>query len=54
MQVWVKLANLWKGDTSVNNYFNKVKTLVATMGTIGELLKDPEVVAYLLASLDSD
>jgi hypothetical protein len=54
MQVRVQLANLQKGDTSVTDYFNKVKTLVATMAAIGEPLKDPEVVAYLLAGLDSD
>jgi hypothetical protein len=43
-----------KGDASVTDYFNKVKTLMATMAAIGESLKDVEAVAYLLASLDSD
>jgi hypothetical protein len=39
---------------SVTDYFNKVKTVVATIVAIGEPLKDPEAMAYLLASLDSD
>jgi hypothetical protein len=52
--VRVQLANLQKGDTSVTDNFNKVKTLMATMAAIGEPLKDAEAVAYLLADLDSD
>jgi hypothetical protein len=47
----VQLGNLQNGDTSITDYFNKVKTLLATMVAIGEPLKDLEVVAYLLPVL---
>jgi hypothetical protein len=49
-----QLANLQKGDASVTDNFNKMKTLMATMAANGEPLKDAEAVAYLLVDIDSD
>jgi len=54
MHVHFQLATLKKGNSSVTDYFHKLKTLSNTLATCGQPLNDFEVVSFLLASLGSE
>jgi len=54
MQVHFQLATLKKGNSSVTDYFHKLKTLSDTLATCGQPLNDFEAVSFLLASLGSE
>jgi hypothetical protein len=54
MQVHFQLATLKKGNSSVTNYFHKLKTLSDTLAACGQPLNDFEVVSFLLAGLGSE
>jgi hypothetical protein len=54
VQIRVELATTKKCDLSTDDYFRKIKSLASEMAAIDAPLRDDEVVAYLLASLDVD
>lgn len=54
MQIRVQLANIKKNDSSMSEYFNKVKKLANTLASIGHHLQDEEVTTYMLAGLGPD
>jgi hypothetical protein len=43
-----------KLESSMHNYYNKVKTLSDTLTSIGQPLRDAEFTEYVLAGLDGD
>jgi len=51
MQVHFQLATLKKGNSSVTDYFHKMKTLIDTLAAYGQPLNDFETVSFLLAGL---
>jgi hypothetical protein len=51
MNTWVQLATLKKGGLSATEYFNKGKAQADTLASIGEPLKDEELITYLLAGI---
>jgi hypothetical protein len=53
MQVHFQLATLKKGNSSVTDYFHKLKTLSDTFAACGQPLNDFEAVSFLLAGLGS-
>ncbi|KAF5475573.1 hypothetical protein F2P56_007367 [Juglans regia] len=54
MQTQYQLATLKKGSESISSYFNKARTLAASMGAAGQPLSDSEFTVYLLAGLGTD
>jgi hypothetical protein len=54
MQVHYQLATSKNGNSSIADYFQKMKLLSDTMATIGQPLKDFETVLYILAGLGSE
>jgi hypothetical protein len=54
MQVHFQLATLKKGNSSITNYFHKLKTPNDTLAACGQLLNDFEAVSFLLARLGFD
>ncbi|KAJ0981423.1 hypothetical protein J5N97_009678 [Dioscorea zingiberensis] len=54
MQIRMQLANVKKGDLSITDYFNRVKSLADTLSSIGLPLRDDEVVSYMLAGLGEE
>jgi hypothetical protein len=51
MQVHLQLTTLKKGNTSVTDYFHKMKTLDDTLVACGQPLNDFETVSFLLIGL---
>jgi hypothetical protein len=49
-----QLSECKKLDSSVHDYYNKVKTLSDMLKSIGQPLRDAEFTEYVLAGLDSD
>jgi len=54
MQVHFQLATLKKGNSSVTDYFYKLKTLSDTLAACGQPLNDFEAVSFLMAGLGSE
>jgi hypothetical protein len=54
MQVHYQLATSKKDNSSVTDYFQKMKLLSDTMAAIGHPLNDFETVSYILAGLGSE
>lgn len=54
MQIHVQLANIKKRDSSIADYFIKVKNIADTLATAGKQLQDEEIISYLLAGLNAD
>jgi hypothetical protein len=52
-QIHVELATTKKRDLSVADYFRKIKNLATDLAATDTPLNDDEVIAYLLAGLDS-
>ncbi|KAJ0975730.1 hypothetical protein J5N97_017695 [Dioscorea zingiberensis] len=50
----MQLANIKKGDLSITDYFNRVKSLADTLSSIGLPLKDDEVLSYMLVGLGKE
>ncbi|KAK1664956.1 hypothetical protein QYE76_053115 [Lolium multiflorum] len=48
------MAELKKGNKTVNTYFHELKALSDSLTSIGELLRDAEFVSYILAGLDEE
>ena len=48
------LATAQKGASSMQDYFNKMKSLSNDMAAAGKRLEDEELASYILAGLDSD
>lgn len=46
------LATISKGNSTINEYFVKMKGLVYDMASAGRKLEDEELVSYILTSLD--
>lgn len=46
--------NLKKKDLSATDYFRQMKNLVDTQSAIGTLLRQDEVVSYILVGLGSE
>jgi hypothetical protein len=54
MQVHFQLATLKKGNSSVTDYFHKLKNLSDTLAACGQPLNDFEAVSFLLSGLGSE
>lgn len=54
MQIRLQLSTTQKKELSMLDYFNKMKSLENTLTTIGQPLRDEEVITYILAGLDSN
>jgi hypothetical protein len=54
MQVHFQLATLKKGNSSITDYFHKLKIVNDTLAACGQPLNDFEVVSFLLAGLGSE
>ncbi|CAA0836591.1 Unknown protein [Striga hermonthica] len=48
----IALTTTKKGDMSMSEYFNKMKTLTSDMAAAGKPLDEEEIVSYILAGLD--
>jgi hypothetical protein len=48
------MAELKKGNKTVNSYFHHMKALSDSLTSIGEPLRDAEFVSYILAGLDEE
>jgi len=48
------LSTAQKGTSSMQDYFNKMKSLSDDMAAAGKRLEDEELASYILAGLDSD
>jgi hypothetical protein len=46
------LANTKKGNTSMAEYFTKMRALADEMNAAGQKLEDEELIEYILAGLD--
>nr|XP_051211614.1 uncharacterized protein LOC127329110 [Lolium perenne] len=49
-----EMAELKKGNKTVNTYFHQMKALSDSLTSIGEPLRDAEFVSYILAGLDEE
>jgi hypothetical protein len=49
-----EMAELKKGNKTVNAYFHQMKVLSDSFTSIGEPLRDAEFVSYILAGLDEE
>ncbi|KAF5463307.1 hypothetical protein F2P56_019229 [Juglans regia] len=54
MHTHFQLATLKKGSESITEYYNKAKSLAATLGAASHTPSDQEFTIYLLAGLGSD
>lgn len=54
MNVRMQLANLKNNDQSTTEYINKGKRLADTLASIGQPLRDEEVISYLLYGLGEE
>jgi hypothetical protein len=54
VNIWLALGNTRKGDSSVTEYFGKMKALGDEMATIGHPLEDEELVQYIITDLDEE
>lgn len=52
-QIRFQLTNLSKGDQTIADYFGKVRYLVDSLATTGNILSDKKIVTYLLNELGS-
>ena len=48
------LATAQKGSSTIDDYFNKMKSLANDMVAVGKCLEDEEIISYVLAGLDMD
>jgi len=53
MQIYFQLATVKKGNTSITEYFQTIKTLSDTLAAAGQPLNDFESVSFLLKGLGS-
>jgi len=53
MQIYFQLATIKKGNNSITEYFQTIKTLSDTLATAGQPLNDFESVSFLLKGLES-
>jgi hypothetical protein len=49
-----KMAELKKRDMTVNVYFHKMKALADELTSIGQPLRDDELISYILAGLPKE
>jgi hypothetical protein len=49
-----EMAELKKGNKTINTYFQQMKALSDSLTSIGEPLRDAEFVSYILAGLDEE
>ena len=49
-----QLGEVKKLNSSVTEYYNKVKALADTLASIGQPLRDDEFTSYLLNGLDGE
>jgi hypothetical protein len=54
MQIYFQLATVKKGNTSITEYFQTIKTLSDTLAAAGQPLNDLESVSFLLKGLGSE
>jgi hypothetical protein len=54
MQIYFQLATVKKGNTSITEYFQTIKTLSDTLAAAGQPLNDFESVSFLLKGLGSE
>jgi hypothetical protein len=54
LQMRTHLATLRKGNASISEYFQRVKSLCDTLAAAGQPLSDDESISYILAGLGSD
>jgi len=53
MQIYFQVAIVKKGNSSITEYFQTIKTLSDTLAAAGQLLNDFESVSFLLKGLGS-
>ncbi|KAF5469002.1 hypothetical protein F2P56_013107 [Juglans regia] len=49
----LELSTLKKGNMSMSDYYQRIKTSADTLAAVGEPLRDSEFLTYILAGLDS-
>jgi len=54
VNIHIALANTKKGNSTVVEYFTKMKALSDEMATAGRWLDDEELVEYILTELGED
>lgn len=54
MQIRIQLANLKKSNSSITDYFNRVKNLVDALSSIDIPLRDDEISSYMLVGLGEE
>ncbi|XXG68248.1 hypothetical protein AAC387_Pa06g1378 [Persea americana] len=54
IQLHRQLTSLKKGGLSIQDYFQKAKTLAHTLTAIGQTVEASDVVAYILAGIPSE